>query len=304
MASSQNANRIVQFAFAQAMVELTSQAARCGRILPAGDAAVIRIGQGAFGGIGQTLSRTATDAALSDYFTYETEFSLVKKVVKHKVPVHTMTSDVAFQDAGKQLSMAALATLDQMFFDGLAGLFTADHPRAGAGAGQVGAGKKYLDTGLKFLAGEGGEGTQDNLLTGALDEANLNNAIKLLLAQRTDRGIPAKIGSMGGLTLIVDPKNAKIAHELVKSQLSGADMASNFVSGVVQNIVATPMSVDDDDWFLTDPLMAPIGLGVGADPTARISVTTDGLFYELVAEVMATFFKAPYEQGLVGSNFA
>ncbi len=304
MASSENALRIVQASFAQGIASAGSKAASAGRIIPATGAATFKVGNGAFGGIGATLSRTATSQSNSDWFTFESDHTMLHKVLKHVVPVATTKTDYAFEQAGIQLAQAAVATMDKLFFDGLEGLFAAAHPRAGAGAGQVGAAKVYLDTGLAFAQGEAGAGTQDNLLTSALSEAALNSAIKLLLQYRSDRGIPLHLGTNGGLVLVVAPKNAQLAHELVVSQLSGADMASNFVKNLVSDIVVYPLTTDDDDWFLIDKANAPVGLALESDPTARIATTTDGLFYEMVSEVSCVFFKSPYEYGIVGSNVA
>ena len=102
--------------------------------------------------------------------------------------------------------------------------------------------------------------------------------------------------------LVVDPYNAQVAHELVKSQLSGADMASNFVNGLISDIVVWPFTTDPDDWFLIDKSIAPVGMALGSDPTARIALSVDGLFYEAVAEVDCCFIKSPYEYGIVGSD--
>jgi len=302
MASAVAANRIVQHNFAQGMVENPSQAARAMRIVPAVGASSFRVGGGAFGGVGSTLSATATSVSNSDYFTFEASHAMTTKVIKHKVPKDTLNSDYAFEQAGAQLATAALGTLDKMAFDGLEGLFALACPRAGAGAGQTGVGKSYLDTAKAFLAAEAGAGAQDNLLTSALSEAALNAAIKLMLQKRSDRGIAMNLGSNGGLSLVVDPQNAQVAHELVRSSLSGQDNASNFINGLISDIVVYPLTTDADDWFLIDAKNAPVGLAIGSDPTARISLTTDGLFYELVAEVRAVFFTSPYDYGIVGSN--
>lgn len=304
MASSQNATAIIQRAFAQAMAEAVPLAPRAGRIVPVPGAGSFRVGGGAFGALGATLSTTATTQSLSDWFTFEASHTMTKKVVKQTVPVHTFERDYAMEDAGRQLAESAVGTMDKLFFDGLEALFALAHPRAGAGAGQVGAGKKYLDTALKGLNGEGGEFTQDNLITSALSESALNTAIKLLLQYKHDRGWPLHIGTSGGLVLVVAPKNAQLAHELVTSQLSGADMASNFVKGLIVDVVVYPFTTDDDDWFLIKRDSSPVGLALAKEPTARIAPQTDGLFVDLVAEVDTVFFTNPYEYGIVGSNVA
>lgn len=299
MASNQGASKILQAAFAQGLTDTTPLVARAGRIVNTGGARTVDIGGGAFGAIGATLSTTATSQSNSDWFTFSASHTVTKKVVKHTMPVHAVNGDYGFEMLGQQLAQSAQKTMDKLFFDGLEGLFAANHPRAGAGDGQVGAAKKYIDTGLVYVGG-----TQDNKLTSALSETSLNTAIKLLLQYRSDRGIPLHIGTNGGLVLVVDPANAQIAHELVKSQLSGADNASNFVNGLISDIVVYPFTTDADDWFLIDKANAPVGMALGGDPTARISLSTDGLFYEAVAEVDCCFIKSPYEYGIVGSDVA
>jgi len=304
MASSVAADRIVQRNFVQAMLEGGGKAPRCMRWVVEPGVQSFRVGQGAFGGIGATLSRTATSASNSDYFTFETSHALDMKVIKHTVPEHTMRSDTGFASAGRQMADAAVGTLDKIAFDGLEGLFSLAHPRAGAGAGQVGAGKKYIDTGLAYLQTEAGAGTQDNLLTAALSETSLNAAIKLLALQRSDRGVALNNGTNGGLVLVVDPLNMQLAHELTKSALSGADNQSNFLRGQFADVVVYPLTTDADDWFLVDLKNAPVGMVLGTLPTVTMSMTTDGLFVELVAKVECVFFTNPYETGIIGSNVA
>ncbi len=304
MASSVNADRIVQRSFLKAMLDGGGKAPRCMRWVIEPGVQSFRVGQGAFGGIGSTLSRTATSASNSDYFTFETSHALDMKVIKHTVPEHTMRSDVGFEQAGADMAAAAIGTLDKIAFDGLEGLFSLAHPRAGAGAGQVGAGKKFLDTALAFLQGEAGAGTQDNLLTSALGEASLNAAIKLLAQQRSDRGVPLNLGTNGGLVLVVDPVNMQLAHELTQSILSGADNHTNFLRGQFADVVVYPLTTDADDWFLVDVANAPVGMVMGTLLTVTMSTTTDGLFVELVAKVECVFFTNPYESGIIGSNVA
>lgn len=299
MASAQNASRILQTAFAQGLTNTQPLVQRVGRIVATGGARTVDVGGGAFGAIGATLTNTATTQALSDWFTFTATHAVTKKVVKHIAPVHTVNGDYGFEMLGQQLAQSAIKTFDKLFFDGLEGLFAANHPRAGAGDGEVGLGKKYIDTGLGFLSGGG---TQDNKLGVALSETSLNDAIRLLLNYRSDRGIPLHMGANGGLVLVVAPKNAQLAYELTASQLSGSDMAANFVRGVVSDVVVWPFTTDDDDWFLVDRANAPVGMALGSDPTARIALSVDGLFYEAVAEVDCCFIKSPYEYGIIGSN--
>lgn len=301
MASSPNALRILQTSFAQGIAEAQGLSARAGRIIQAPGIGSFKVGNGAFGGLGQTLSGTATSVSLSDYFTFETSATMAKKVTKSLVPVQTMRNDYAFEQAGMQLAQSAIATMDKGFFDGLEGLFNQAHPRAGTTGGHVGSGKKYLDTGLAYLIGESGAGTQDNLLTTAFSQAAVIAAVKLLLAQRNDRGIPLSIGAMGGLVLVVAPENFEVAKQVASSDYTSKELQTNTLKSMISDVVVYPFA-DPNDWYVISKPQCPIGLAIGTAPTARISTTTDGLFYELVSEVEFTFFASPYEYGIVGAN--
>jgi hypothetical protein len=304
MASSIATPRVMTEAFLTALAENQNNWGRVGKRIDCTGQATIKVGAGAFGGTMSTLARTATSGpTASDYFTFESDFSVVHKVLKHTFPKATYNSEYGFGELGRQMAETVQNTLDADFFALLAGLPAAAHPRAGAGAGQVGAGKKYIDTGLAFLAGEGGAGTQDNLLTGALAEATLNSAIKLLLQYRSDRGVSLNLGANGGLVLVVSPKNAQTAHELVVSAMSGADMASNFIKGQVSDIVVTNHFTDDDDWALVDSKNSPIGMAIG-EIDIRMTETSDGLFFEPVCELRSVAVKNPYEAGIIVSNVA
>lgn len=306
MASSFNTSKELALEFAMALAAKKGLVAEVMPLLQAVDGEnTIKLPQGAFGGPMNTLAANATSVSLSDVFTYEGEIVLAHKVIKHQMSKATWRSHRGMQAAGLGLAQSLHTTLDTVGFDGLAGLFSAAHPRVGTGAGQVGSGKKVLDTGLAYLQGEAGAGTQDNLITSALSETSLNTAIKLMANYRTDRGNMLHLGVNGGLVLVVSTKNMQLAHELVRSQMSGSDMADNFVRGIVSKVVVWAGFADDDDWFLIDPANCPVA--VGWDPAqteVRYSETTDGLFVELVAETKVGFGVAPYEPGIIGANVA
>jgi len=306
MASSFNTNKILGYEFAVALAAKKGLIAEVMPLIPAQDGeTTIELTQGAFGGPMNTVSANATDVSLSDLFTYKGSFNLEHKVVKHRILKSTWRSQRGMKDAGVGLAQSLQTAIDKCGFDGLAGLFNAAHPRVGTGAGQVGSTKKFLDTGLAYLQGEAGAGTQDNLITSALSETSLNTAIKLMAQYRTDRGNMLHLGLNGGLVLVVSTKNMQLAHELVRSQLSGSDMADNFLRGIVSRVVVWAGFADDDDWFLIDPANCPVAVGWDPNQTeVRYSETTDGLFVELVAETKIGFGVAPYEPGIIGANVA
>lgn len=304
MATSIDTNRILTQAFASAMAQAQGKWTRFCKQIDSTGVAQVTLGQGAFGGTMSTVSRTATsDPTASDFFTFESDFAVAHKALVHTFPAKTLASEYGMTELGTQLAGLIENELDAAAGALLSGLFAQAHPRAGAGAGQVGAGKKYLDTGLAFLAGEGGAGTQDNLITSALSEASLNTAIKLMLQYKSDRGVSLNLGSMGGLVLVVSPKNLQLAIELTQSALSGSDMATNFVKGVVAEVVSTNMLTDDDDWFLIDPKNTPLAIAYDS-PDVRLTTRTTGLLHDAVVECRYVACRAPYEPGIIGANVA
>lgn len=301
MASSFNADR-VNFGFVHSFAARQALSAQVGLVIQNPGAESFTVGGAAMGGTAATLGRTATSVTPIDAFSFESTYAHLHRVIPHVLPMDTLQTDYALEKAGRDVAESIMADMDATFFAGLESLPSLAHPRAGAGAGQVGAGLKFCDTGLAYLQGEAGAGTQDNMLTSALSEAALLSALKLLANYKSDRGTPLHLGMGGPLTLVVAPKNMAVAHELTKSLLSGADMQSNYFNGLQINTVVYPLATDDDDWVLIDPARAPIGMSISKAPTMRVSVTTNGLFAEFTAEWSGAFFAAPYEQGIVFGN--
>ena len=303
MANQANAPVIVQRSFLNGMAENTSAFALAGRVTT-GAGGTLKISGRAIGGLAATLAKTASSLSATDVANFEADVTTVHKVIKHTLNNKMLTTEMGFENAGAELANKVLVSLNKDYFDFLEGLPAAAHPRAGAGAFQVGAGLKYIDTGLSFLLTEPGVGTQDNMITSAFSETALDAAIQLLNKYRDDRGVPLHLGLNGGLTLIVGPKNRKLAGEVVGSDLSGADMATNTLKPLISNVVVWNFTTDEDDWFLVDMNSAPVGTHIAAAPTVTINPSADGLFTHFVAEYESAPFKAPYEYGIIGSNVA
>jgi len=296
----------MQEAFVEALAENSAAFSRAGQV-KTGPAGTLKIGGVMAGGIASTLADTDTSAAATDLSTIEASVTTAKRFIKHTVPMHMLDKEPMLVQAGRILADNALTNMSKDYFDFLEGLFAAAHPRAGAGAFQVGANKKYIDSALKFLNTAGGEGTQDNLLTSAFSEAALDSAFQLLLKYKSDRGVPLHIGANGGLVLVVGPKNLKTAKEIVYSDLSGSDMAVNTMKGLITDVVPWNFTTDEDDWFLIrDPKSpsCPVGLYIAEAPTARMAPSADGLFVDFIAEYTNVPFKSPMEAGIIGSNVA
>ena len=303
MANAVNAPVIVQRSFLHGLAENTSAFALAGRVTT-GAGGTLKISGRSIGGLAATLAKTASTLAATDIANFEADVTTSHKVIKHTVNNKMLTTEMGFEGAGVELANKVLVSLNKDYFDFLEGLFAAPHPRAGAGAFQVGVGMKYIDTGLGFLQGEAGAGTQDNMITSAFSEVALDAAIQLLNKYRDDRGVPLHLGTTGGLTLVVGPKNRKLAGEVTGSTLSGADMATNTLKPLIQNVVVWNWTTDEDDWFLIDANGSPVGTHIAAAPSVSINSSDDGLFTHFVAEYEAAPFKAPYEYGIIGSDVA
>ena len=304
MANSFGSLNIVQQSFVHGLAENVPAFMRTGAKVATGVAGQFRVGGHAIGGLAATLSKTATTSTPTDLATSEVSVSTVKKVIHHTVTTEALGSEYELNGAGMELANKVAVSLDKDYFDFLEGLFSAAHPLAGAGAFQTGAGKKYIDTGLAYLQGEAGAGTQNNLLTSALSEAALDSAIQLLNKYRDDRGVPLHLGMRGNLRLVVGPKNRKTARELVFSEVSGADLQINSVGELINDVVVWNWTTDEDDWMLIDGNNAPVGMYIAEAPTVRVAPQTNGLFVDMIAEYQAIPFKLPHEYGIIGSNVA
>lgn len=285
------------------LAEQVAEFTRAGRVVT-GAGGSFQVSGRSVGGLAASLAKTTSSLAATDIANFEASVTTAHKVIKHTVNNKLLTSDVGYENIGAELANKILVSMDKDYFDFLEGLFSAAHPRAGAGVFQVGAGKKYLDTGLAFMQTEAGAGTQDNLITSAFSEVALDAALQLLWKYKDDRGVPLHLGLRGGITLIVGPKNRKAAQEVVNSNLSGADMAINSMNSLISDIITWNLSADEDDWFLIDTANAPVGMYIAAPPTVSVSPSDDGLFTHFVAQYESVPFKLPYEYGIVGADFA
>ena len=304
MANAFDSKRIVQQNFLTGLAENTPAFVRAGGRIATGAPGEFRVGGRAIGGLAATLSKTSTSSTPTDLNTAELAHSTVKKVIHHTVTTEALGSEYALEGAGMELANKVAVSLDKDFFDFLEGLFTAAHPLAGGGSFEKGAAKKYIDTGLAYLAGEAGAGTQDNLITAALSEAALDSGIQLLNKYRDDRGVPLHLGMRGNLRLVVGPKNRKTARELVFSEMSGADLAINSVGELISDVVVWNWTTDEDDYFIIDANNSPVGMYIAEAPTVRVAPQTNGLFVDMIAEYQAIPFKLPHEYGIIGSNVA
>lgn len=270
-----------------------------------GPAGTVYVGKNAVGGIARTLADSATSSVVDNMHSFQAAFTTLEKYKIHKIPKHKLGNEAGLASVGEELAQVAGKNIDNDGFAMLSGLFAAAHPRAGAAAGQVGAGKLALDTGLKGLQGEGGEFLYDTLLaTAALSEVSLSALVQLLLKQMDDRGMPLSLATTGNLALVCSAKNAQIAHELIKSSLSGSDNASNYNNGLFNAGVVIWEQVDDDDYFVIDVDHTPLGYYLARAPSVEVTDDTDTMFSNFVVKWHGVPVYDPYLFGVVGCNVA
>ena len=298
--SLDNVIRIAQETFVDQLAQSTEDYARCCEVLDyeGGQARLMATNAG---GLAQSVTSATTSVTASDLTSGISTITQEAFVLKHRVPWAQLNwSTNLAADAGRQLANAAAQNVNKLFFDGLGGLFTSAHPMAGAGAGQVGVGKNFIDTGLGFAQGTPAAGTQDNLLVAALSETTLDGAKQLLRNYRNQQALPMNMAG-SNMVLVVSPKNERIAKELIGSVYSGSDMQTNTFAQYAQ-VIVHPFATDDDDWFLIDRDKSPVGIWMGEAPTLDVLPSEDGIFVNMVAKFQASFYAKAYEFGIIGSN--
>jgi len=301
MANNLNATKIAQAAFIEALAEGTEEYLKCCEQIET-SAGQLQLGSLAAGGLASEVTAAATSVAASNMSSQISSINAQGWALKHQVPWHMLDRDFTLaEQAGVKLANAAAQNVNKQYFDGLEGLFTTAHPAAGAGVGEVGAGKKFIDTGLAFLQTEGG-GTQSNLATAAFSEAAVDSALQGMQNYKDQRGLPLSIGADGGLVLVVSPKNRKAAHELVYSTLSGADMQNNTMRSWIADVACFSLTTDDDDWFVISKKMSPCGIWMTERPSVQVNTSEDGLFAIFTARWQSAFYLRASEAGITGSN--
>ena len=302
--SLDNVIKIAQESFMGALAEATEQYAECCQVLDyeGGQARLMGVNAG---GLATEVTGATTSVSATDLTSGIKVVTQRGWVLKHRMPRVQLgwSQAVLAADIAAQLANAAAQNINKLHFDGLESLFALAHPMAGASNGQVGAGKKFLDTGLAFLQGQPGAGTQDNLLTDALSENSLNAARQLLRNYKNQQGLPLNMGEGGQdrMCLVVGPTNEKLARQLLGSQFTSNNLQVNINQGFAK-LMVFPLASDPDDWFLIDIQKSPCGIWLGEPPTIEVLPSEDNVFVNFVAQFSASFYVKAYEFGIIGSN--
>lgn len=177
-------------------------------------------------------------------------------------------SPAQIANLGTQLGARAAARCAAAFYTMLEALDSTAHPQAGAGAGQVGGGKMFFDTGLAGNQTLGTAFSWSNLLHDVLSEGSIKSAISLMLQQRAYSGEYVQ-PDLGSLVLICHPDYAFDAMRIAKSAALGIDNGINTLFGMF-NVHPYPLA-DADAWYLIDPAAAPVQLWVRQRPDLIVS---------------------------------
>lgn len=301
MANSIDTKRIVQEAWISCCSQYQPKWQKVMRDL-VGPSGTVMIGAMIMGAVPQVIADNATTgAAASDFASFQATFTTQEKVVKHTFATHLLQSDITLRSTIGDFANTVMAGVDLDAFGGLEGLLTAAHPRVGTGVGQVGATKKYIDTAKKALQGESGEFVYSNRVAAALSRTSVGTAVALMSGWKSDRGLPMNMGN-AGYTLVCNPADEVIAHEIARSTLSSNAMQSNYFLGLITNIVTFPFVTATTGWFLIANGQAPFGYRLAKFPQVELREGEDGTISHLVATYNGCFAYSPYEYGLVGSS--
>lgn len=299
-----NLTQIAQRAFLESLAESTEDYARACEVLTF-EGGQARIMAANAGGLATEITGGTTSLAATDLTSGISVVTQRGWAHKHRLPRAELAwlNPESVGSIATQLANAAAQNINKLFFDGLEGLFSLAHPMAGAGAGQVGAGKKFVDTGLAYLQTEAGAGTNSNKLTDALSQNALDAARQALRNYRNQRGVPMNMSGSNRNALVVAPKNERLARQLVGSQFTSDQLQLNTFAGFA-DVVVFPFTTDDDDWFLIDVAKSPCGIWMGEAPMIEVLPSEDNVFVNFVAQFSASFYVKAYEYGIIGSNVA
>lgn len=298
-----NSQEIIYRAFVERLAENIDRWKKCG-FLVTDKANALRFHTFIETGVEETLTATSDAIVNQEMHSGKTpDFTPTTKVKGMQFLKDDLLLYPAFELAriGAAMANRTWARFQETFFAGLAAIFATDHPLVGAGLGQVGAAKKYLDTGLYYNQTLGGAGTQDNKLTAALSATTFALARQMLREWRSSSGEKLLLGDTG-LTLVVDDSNLDLALQITGSAVVDVNQQINTNARTNTQVVSYPMA-SDDDWFVIDAASSPVGLWAPKLPTLFIgSDSARDTWIYLTASYQATFIYLPEGDGMIGSD--
>jgi hypothetical protein len=259
-------------------------------------------------GVGGFTAYTGVGTSITkDLLSGKVTFSSSPKAKDHKVTWSDIKNNPELPaQISRYLANQAMADIHAIFAAGMESLFSAAHPLAGTSAGQVGASKKFLDTAL----GAGGTGgspttTQNNLFTQALSRSALVGAKETMRKwKRVGDNQSLNIGAnMSDLVLCVGAGNEDLARSLIGSDYQSAEMQANTLKNSM-GLYVYPWATDDDDWFLVDRSLEPVGMWLREQPFLKVGESDNGLDIVFSAGFHADFVYSVEGAGIIGSNVA
>lgn len=291
-------------AFEQALVQGTADFEKVGPIYRLDDANWTRHQLQGVGGF--TAYSAVGTSVTKDLLSGKVTFSSSPKAKDHKVTWSDIKNNPELPgQIGRYLANQAMADIHAIFAAGMESLFSAAHPLAGTGAGQVGGSKKVLDTALATVNGGSPTSTQSNLFTQALSRSALVGAKETLKKwKRVGDDQPLNIGAGGSsLVLCVGAGNEDLAKSLIGSAVQSDQMQMNALQGSM-DLYCYPWATDDDDWFLVDRALEPVGMWLREAPFIKVGESDNGLDIVFSAGFHADFVYSVEGAGIIGSNVA
>jgi len=289
--------------FQQALVEGVADFEKVGPVYGIDDANWTRTQlQGVGGFTAYSAAGTSVD---KDSLSGKVTFSSSPKAKSHTVSWSELKNNPELQQQiPAYLANQAMADIHAIFAAGMEALFATNHPLVGTGAGQVGGSKKYLDTLLHTVNGTTATSTQSNLFTQALSRSALVGAKETLRKwKRVGDDQPLNIGAMSGnLVLCCGAGNEDLAKALIGSAVQSADNQMNTLQNAM-GLYVYPFS-DDDDWFVVERSMEPVGMWLREAPFIKIGESANGLDIIFSAGFHADFVYGVEGAGIIGSNVA
>jgi hypothetical protein len=258
-------------------------------------------------GVGGFTAYSAVAVSITkDLLAGKVNFSSSPKAKDHKITWSNLKDNPALaSEIPRYLANQAMADIHAIFAVGMESLFAAAHPLAGTAAGQVGSSKKFLDTGLKTVNGTSGTYTQSNLLTQALSRSAIVAAKQTLRQwRRVGDDQSLNLGADAAmLTLCVGTGDEDLARSLIGSAVTSSEMQVNTLQNGMQ-LYVYPWISDDDDWFLVDRTLEPVGMWIREAPFIKVGQSDNGLDLIWSAGFHADFVYSVEGAGIIGSNVA
>ena len=241
----------------------------------------------------------AKQNVLSDLLSGKVVFASKAYAQQHQVSFKEVAdSPQMMTDVAVMLANNAAKSLNKLPFDGLCALNAVDHPLAGSAINQVGT-KKVFDTGLAYLQGVTGAGTQQSLFTSPLSRASVEGDLQTLFNWKSIvSGIPLEITpEEADLVMVCGASNRELAMQLRGSEVSSMDQQTNSLKGIFDLCLA-PLT-RTEDYYLIARKMDFCGAWIRQYPQIIIKMSENGLDVIFAAHFIANFWFNPEAAGAV-----